>query len=157
MRDGSPNGVTRLAIDGTSYRLRFLPARRPESAQLHIVLPERVPAHRLGRQEVLANVYAGSERSRVTMSVDGGPEIIMRRVEGRVAPLYAAMVRREAGTAPRHRRMPEPIPCPHLWRAVLPDTLAPGSHLLEVRSVDMFGQQDTARVIFVVDDTLSGR
>ncbi len=151
MRDGSPNGVTRLTIDGTSYRLRFLPARRPESAQLHVVLPERVPARRLGRQEVLANVYAGSERSRVTMSIDDGPEVVMRHVEGRVDPLYAALVERDADTAPRHRRLPKPVASPHIWRALLPDDLQPGSHVLEVRSVDMFGQRDTARVIFVVE------
>ncbi|RMF74532.1 MAG: hypothetical protein D6738_06065 [Acidobacteria bacterium] len=151
MRDGAPNGVTRLEIDGTAYRLRFVPARRPEGDQFHVALPGRVRARRLAAHEVLVNVYAGSERTRVTMRVDGGAPVALTRTEGRIDPLYAALVEREAPRAPRRHRMPRPIPCPHLWRGTLPAGLAAGPHVLGISVTDMFGRTDRKSVIVVVE------
>ena len=55
-------------------------------------------------------------------------------------------------TAPETARfqIPTPDPSGHLWAATLPTDLAPGVHVLQVRSTDEFGNKATANKVFEV-------
>ena len=46
----------------------------------------------------------------------------------------------------------KPTEVPHFWVAKLPEKLAVGTHVLRVRTVDMFGQRyEAARLLRVTD------
>ena len=146
MRDGTPNGYSVLRIDGNDYAIRYKVARRPADYQMNILAPPVVSSSDpKASREVFVNVFAGSERTRVEMRVDGdGAWARLEHVAAR-SPYFVALKRREAETRPR-----PPVPLPpadrstHLWRGTLPAGLAAGVRTLEVRATDMFGQTSRA-------------
>ncbi|HOT49523.1 MAG TPA: calcineurin-like phosphoesterase family protein [Candidatus Hydrogenedentes bacterium] len=176
MSDGAPNGYSIVSFDGTKYAVEFRAAQRPPDYQMSISLPGRIAAANLRATQPVVNVFAGSSRSTVEMRVDGaGAWTPMQSFTGK-DPYYCSLYGRqefivrkwaEARGAKEiddafirktlnefedvFRRFPKPADTPHLWRANLPDPLAPGPHTLEVRTRDMFGQTYTARRYFVVE------
>ena len=149
MADGAPNGYSIITFDGHDYSVRYKAARRPADEQMHIHAPDTISAAEIPATEVLVNVYAASERSIVEMKVDDAREWMrMKRVE-KPDPSYAALKATELSqTPPNGRELPKPAVCRHLWSAPLPGALPAGAHVIHVRTVDMFGQEDeAARVI----------
>jgi hypothetical protein len=156
MRDGAPNGYSIVTFDGRQYAIEFRAARRPASYQMNIYAPEEMSAGESGVQ-VLANVFAGSEKSIVEMRVgaDAG-WFAMKRVP-LVDPDFQRMKDAEAGPVPPPgRALPNTMLSPHIWRAELPPSLAPGSHLIEVRTIDMFGKAYIDRRSIRVRERSSG-
>ena len=148
MRCGAPNGSMLLTIKDFDYTLRFLPARMDSNQQMHIFLPGTIPAEQSGDTEVVANVWAGSERSKVRMRIDEGEWLTMTR-DARPDPYYQMAVLAESMTSnPQSRPMPEPGNSSHIWVGSLPSGLDPGGHIVEVESTDMFGQVDRGVRIF---------
>ncbi|MFQ3669013.1 MAG: calcineurin-like phosphoesterase C-terminal domain-containing protein [Fimbriimonadaceae bacterium] len=152
MSDGVPNGYSIVEFDAATYRIQYRPASRPADEQMRIWTPEAVPMIGLASTDVIANVYAGSEKSVVEMRVDGGEWLPMERFTGQ-DPYYLALKALEAGpNPPPGRRLPNPSSTPHLWKAPLPRGLRPGSRLIEVRTTDMFGQVHTGHRILRVTE-----
>jgi len=101
--------------------------------------------------EILVNVYAGSERSKVEARVGNCPWTPLERVE-RVDPYFAAVKASEKRKSPPNGRpLPAPAKCQHLWMTKLPSGLAPGTYVIEVRTTDVFGQTYTARRVLRVE------
>lgn len=152
MRCGAPNGWSILEIDGERFRLRFQAARRPASDQLSIFAPATVAAANSGTSEVLVDVYAGSAGSRVEMRLgDTGAWQTLERVE-RPDPFYLELLAREAELGPKlGRPLPPAAPSLHLWRGTLPTNPPPGTHTLEVRSSDIFGQHFSAHRLIRIE------
>lgn len=153
MRDGAPNGYSYMTFDGHRYSLEFKAARRPADHQMTIYAPEQILVRESPRTEVLVNVFAGSERSRVEMRLgESGEWIPLERVE-REDPYYAKLKDAEKESIPpRGERLPNIIKSPHLWSGKLPAEVTPGSHLIRVRTTDMFGQTyEDERVIRVLE------
>jgi hypothetical protein len=149
MQDGAPNGYSIVTFDGPRYVIEFRPARRPADFQMSIWAPEEVAQDRPEPTEVLVNVFAGSERSKVEMRLgQNGRWQTMRMTPG-VDPYYAAMREaveqeqkekpKDVGTS-RAPWLPKPVDCPHLWRGTLPAKPPKGLHVIYVRTTDMFGQ-----------------
>ncbi len=164
MRDGSPNGYSIVTFDGADYSIRFKAARRPADHQIEIGAPAEVVSG--SRREIHANVFAGSERSRVEVRVrDGSPRSEVgdegwRPLERTltVDPAFRALRRRELDAlAADERSLPNPNPSQHLWRGELHFDLEPGSYWIEVRSRDMFGQVDIARRVVRVVEAAEAR
>jgi hypothetical protein len=130
MADGTPNGWWTVTFDGNACSIVFKAARRPADYQMNVYAPEEIAAANVANTEILVNVFAGSERSTVEMHVGKGPWIKMEKVS-REDPAIAAL-----GYASK---------CTHMWQANLPPGLTPGTHLIEVRTTDMFGQTYTGR------------
>lgn len=152
MSDGVPNGYSIVEFDGSAYKIQFRAASRPEWEQMRIWVPDVVPMVRLASTDVIANVYAGSERSVVEMRVDRGEWRPMEQFTGQ-DPYYLALKALEASpNPPTGRRLPNPSNTPHLWKAPLPRGLRPGSRLIEVRTTDMFGQVHEGRRIVRVTE-----
>ncbi|HKB92427.1 MAG TPA: hypothetical protein VKC60_18065, partial [Opitutaceae bacterium] len=42
-------------------------------------------------------------------------------------------------------RLPDPVPCPHLWKSYLPSDLAVGLHTIEVRATDPYERAFTEK------------
>ena len=144
MRCGAPNGWSILDVDGSGYRLRFQAARRPASHQMSIFAPAAVASGQARETEVLVNVFAGSDRSRVEFRLgDTDAWQSLERVE-RPDPFYLELLAREAALGPKlGRPLPPAAPSLHLWRGTLPANPPPGTYALEVRTTDLFGQSFT--------------
>jgi hypothetical protein len=142
-----------MTVDGNRYSLAFKAARRPADHQMNIYAPEQVLVRDAARTEVLVNVFGGSERSRVEMRLgENGEWIEMARVE-REDPYFERLKDAEKQSIPpQGERLPAIIKSPHLWSAMLPAGVAPGSNVIHVRTTDMFGQTYTGhRVIRVLE------
>jgi hypothetical protein len=163
---------------------------------MNIFAPDRVRVGAIDTTRVYVNVFAGSERSKVMMSVGKENQWIpMYRVQ-RPDPLYAelkaeerrALARRQqlarsveqlihwAGeTGDRHEQRVarlareidalastdgpnlSPLPqevtnSPHLWELPLPNGLVVGTHVIRVRTVDMFGHTYMSYRMIRVDE-----
>jgi hypothetical protein len=68
-------------------------------------------------------------------------------------PLYTATRQREISEKPSARNhLSGPIRSDHLWKANLPEGIAPGSHLIEVNATDAYGKTHRGkRIIRVVE------
>ena len=104
--------------------------------------------------EVTANFFAGSERCRMDMTLDGGASWLpMERFTGtdpECARMQAMNPHRLDGVWGWD--VDEPSRTGHLWRARLPEGMEPGTHLLTVRATDLFGQTHTGhRVIRILE------
>lgn len=156
MRDGAPNGYSIISFDGEEYELDFKAAGRPASYQLRIFAPEVISTDMLAKTTVYANVFNGSERSRVELRVGSSDKLSVMQHSREVDPHYQAIVDAEAAMlkdAPLWRKLSKPHESSHLWKAGLPTDLPPGTHLLQVRTTDMHGRQHTGqRVIRVVEN-----
>lgn len=149
MRDGSPNGYSIMTFDGQDVSVRFQAARRPAHDQLRIHAPNDVTQD--SAFTVFANVYAGSERSRVELRIassessrDDGFTSMQRSIER--DPAYMQMRAHEESTRTEGEpALPFPDASLHLWKQTIDAAPAPGSYWLEVRSVDMYGQHHFGR------------
>jgi hypothetical protein len=148
MRDGAPNGYTRLRIDGQAYTFEYKAARRPADHQMTIHVAEHLTAGALEGERVVVNVFAGSERSRVEWRIDGAQWSALERSPAE-DPFILALKRAEKDHPHGGRTLnPTRYVTDHLWAAPLPAGLTAGWHLIEVRSTDAFGHEyRAARVI----------
>lgn len=151
MRDGAPNGWCVATFEGATYSYEFRAARRPADYQMNIHAPNVVAADAVTETEVLVNVFAGSERSTVELRVGNGPWAKLERVE-REDPYYVATrAAQQAYAQPQGGKLPKPVKSSHLWRGTLPADLAVGTHQIEVRTTDVFGQTYAARRLIRVE------
>lgn len=177
MEDGTPNGYSVITFDGASYRFEYKAARRPAGYQMNVYTPDPVPAEAVADTEIIVNVFAGSDRSTVEMRLapDGdwkpleqftGLAPFFDKAKDREEALFEAIYRaydfeevtdrtermvRERFRPAWGRTLPKGDDTPHLWRGNLPAGLQPGTHVLEVRTTDMFGQTYTAHRIVRVE------
>lgn len=140
MSDGGPNGYSIVEFDRAKYKVTFRAASRPENEQMGIWLPEQLASADVAATEVIVNVFAGSERSTVEMRVGDGNWAKMTNFEGR-DPYFLKLKELEASPKPPNGlKLPNPSMTKHLWKANLPAGLRVGTHAVEIRTVDMFGQ-----------------
>jgi hypothetical protein len=156
MRDGAPNGYSIVTFDGNCYSVEFRAARRAADYQMNIWAPEELSPDQAARTDVLVNVFAGSEKSKVEMRVGReGPWVSMERAAV-PDPYYKASQEADARARPaqtptsgpsRGHALPRAIDSPHIWRAALPANPPKGTLVVYVRATDMFGQTYTGRRI----------
>ncbi|MHC4780917.1 MAG: calcineurin-like phosphoesterase C-terminal domain-containing protein, partial [Planctomycetota bacterium] len=133
--DGTPNGYFVVTFDGHEYSTRYKAARRPADYQMQVQVPEVVAQGQLTDTPVLVNIFSGSERSSVEMSVGDGGEWTELRFAPQVDPLYVRVTNRESGQRGSVAY--------HMWEGSLPADLPLGGHLVRVRTTDMHGQEFT--------------
>jgi hypothetical protein len=152
MSDGAPNGYSVLTFDGHQYALQFHAARRPASHQMNIHAAPALGQDALADENVIVNLFGGSKHARLEIRFgSSGDWQPMERFVG-VAPYYQALKDREAALADQLPKregggsnlpwisLPGAHQTPHLWRIALPTDLPTGTHAIEVRAVDMYGQ-----------------
>lgn len=168
--DGTPNGLHVLSIAGRRYATRFVPAATKAPTQLRVLIdgPHRNPGHaasghpdapqasdRLGLTvpqdglvgcRVIANVFDGGPKTRVTIELLGRPGRIAMVPAAMPDPLMCELFR---GDTPR-KAWVAATPCAHLWQAPLPAGLGPGAHVLLVRAQDEYGREHVARTVLEV-------
>ena len=149
MNDGAPNGYSLIAFAGNRYRIRFKAARRPAGYQMNIYLPDDIEQAKAGQTEILVNVFAGSERSKVEMRLDEGPwtplertvtidpECLWMHEQG---PYLDEKVLGKPLEEVFGSKMDYPSESYHMWKGPLPENPPLGTHTVTVRTTDMFGQ-----------------
>ncbi|MBX3423596.1 MAG: calcineurin-like phosphoesterase family protein [Pirellulaceae bacterium] len=134
MSDGGPNGYSVMEFDGQNYSLQFRAAGRPAEYQMNIYAPESLAGEKVPGTEILANVFAGCDKTKCQLRL--GPQaawVQMQQVR-RADPAFEAELKRDAQLLMRQwRDLPKPHETPHLWRAVLADSLPTGTHTIEVQ------------------------
>lgn len=150
MSDGGPNGYSIMSFDGNRYSLELRPASRPADYQMNIYAPEVVEKSKLGSTEVLANVFVGSSKSKVSMRVAGSEWTAMQSVRMQ-DPAFLAEKEREARLKDRDwSELPGAHTTPHIWRGSLPEDLPTGTHRIEVKAEHPGGVKHTSSRILRV-------
>lgn len=151
MRCGAPNGYNLLHITDNKYKIDFVPARRPASHQMNIYVPDEIALDKVGATDVFANVFAGSEKSKVEMRVPPTKDWTRLTKTSMIDPSYQILfdLHENNKTLPG-RPMPKPLESPHIWTGKLPANLPPGVHVVEIRTRDIYNNTFTANRIFRV-------
>jgi hypothetical protein len=146
MTNGVPNGYSVFSFDGNRYTIRFKVFRRSAHYQMNIMAPEEIRAGEVVDNEVVVNVFAGSERSKVEMRIgESGGWVAMERIL-RKDPYFVQMRKLEEQYGiSRVWWSVDPEDSGHIWRADLPDNLPKGVHFIHIRTTDMFGKVHTGR------------
>ena len=160
MNDGAPNGYSIISFDGNQYNVQYKAARRPANYQMNIYLPEEIEKPALDTTSVLVNVFAGSDRSVVEMSIDNGNWIKMQNFKT-IDPeilrmhLLTPILNEKVNDQPLDEifgfGMDYPSISYHIWKAQLPAGIIPGTHKISVRTTDMYSQTYLAHRIFRVN------
>ena len=146
MTNGVPNGYSVISFDGRDYKIRFKAFRRPADYQMNISAPEEVLAENAADTEVLVNVFAGSERSKVEMKfTENGKWVLMERVSRKDPYFIALREQEDKFNFPRANWSKNASYSRHIWKAFLPEDVSKGAHLIHIRSKDMFGEVQTGK------------
>jgi len=136
MADGGPNGYSIMNFNESGYQLDYKVAGRPASDQLRVHVPRTIDTNDTGKQEVWVNVYNGSEKSTVEMSIDGSDWTKLEK-KFAIDPYYAMLAERDAAIEPK---LSKPKNSYHLWYGKLPAGITSGAHLVRVKTTDMHGR-----------------
>jgi hypothetical protein len=160
--DGTPNGFHVLEVDGAHYETRFVPAVGKAHRRLRVIV--NGPSRRRVRNascdwgplvcideirdcEIIANVFDGGPRTKVTCEVAGEtPPMPMARTT-MTDPFVADLFGR---TAELQRPWVKAVSGSHIWKAPLLPSLKPGAHRLIVRAVDEYGREISTNVMLEV-------
>jgi hypothetical protein len=161
-RDGSPNGFHILSIDGTAYKTRFVPAKEPNGRQMRLSVDSRfhsgqreverdfrqgqllgspIALAAVGATTILANVFDGGPKTKVSMRIGERAALAMTRV-ARPDPFVAEVFARNEATK---KPWIKAELSSHIWTARLPADLPAGTHRVIVEAITEYG------------DTVSGR
>ena len=141
MSDGTPNGYSIATFEGNKYSLKYKASRRPADFQMSIFAPEEVTPANAHDHEVIVNVFMGSSQSKVEMRFgEDGSWTPLTHTE-REDPYFLALKKREFYLPPAAgRSLPGAAKSTHVWAANLPSSPPVGTHIIHVRTTDMFGQ-----------------
>lgn len=140
MRDGTPNGYAIATFEDTDMRVKWKAANHEPDHQMTIDLPDRIDEAQLGTKTILVNVFNGTARSEVKMRVPGETEWIEMDHTIRTDPFYERLHALDHATPMKGtKRLNPPLKSTHIWRETLPDGIAEGAHLLEVKAEDAYG------------------
>ena len=158
MNDGAPNGYSVITFDNTNYSVRFKAARRPDSYQMNIYLPDEIKENEVESAKIQVNVFAGSERSVVEMRLDNRDDWIrLEKVDAvdpeclrmhQQSPWLQQVIDGKLMEDVFGNAMDAPATSRHMWQTFMPKGIAAGPHTITVRTKDMFGQSWQAGRIF---------
>jgi hypothetical protein len=174
MRDGAPNGYGIFTFSGNQYSIRFKAARRPADYQMNIWAPWEVASTETGKTKVVVNVFGGTKRSTVEIRLGEAGGWRAMTYMPQQDPYFKALRARddtthlerklhvalrktmkpqlkEDGELPqRGKRLNVMAKSSHIWQTKLPANVGKGTHVIYVRTTDMFGQTFTGRRIIRV-------
>ena len=150
MNDGAPNGYAIATFDRNSYSVEYKVPRRPADYQMNIYIPDEVPVAETEKTEVLVNVFAGSEKSKVEMRVDRADWVNLEQT--RTIDPFCLRMHQDNQFNDKEAlgyKFDKPSETSHMWKGTLPRMYA-GTHVIEVRTKDMFGHTYSANKILRV-------
>ena len=142
MRDGAPNGYSIFTFDGHDYAIEFRAARRPADHQMTIFAPEEVDAGRPPGPRSWSTSSAAPRSRPCEMRVGDGRDLGRPGAGRRPRPV----LRGDEGARGGRDAPARPVAAgdhrlaAHLAGDACPTGLAAGTHAIEVRTTDQFGQ-----------------
>ena len=154
MADGTPNGYAMLTVKaGGEYAVAWHNARDPDDRQIGLHAPKLLRRGAYPAWGVFANVYMGTDDTRVEFRVDGGDWMPMKKVLQPDPALLAENAIDDASEVLRgHDRSPEAEASTHLWRGTLPTKLDAGEHVVEVRAFDRWRGEQRATTTYRLEE-----
>jgi hypothetical protein len=165
--DGTPNGFHILSVDGAAYTTTLVPAHDPARGQMRIMLDSQVhgpnkevirdyhtglllggpiAVDAVASTRLVVNVFDGGPRSKVEVSIGGRPYQALTKTE-RLDPFVVEVYTRNADSK---KPWVEATKSNHIWQAVLPAELKPGTHRVAVRGQDEYGRIHVASMVLEV-------
>jgi hypothetical protein len=166
-RDGTPNGFHILSVDGNAYKTRFVPAKEPNGRQMRLSIDSRfhdddhqvqrefrqgellgspIARASLGAAALVADVFDGGPKTKVTMRIADGAAIEMTR-RAMPDPFVAEVFARNEATK---KAWVKNEVSSHIWTARLPADLGVGAHPLVVEAITEYGDVVTGRLALEV-------
>jgi hypothetical protein len=166
-RDGTPNGFHSLSVEGTSYKTRFVPAKEPNGRQMRLSIDSRfhdddhqvqrefrqgqllgspIARASLGAATLIADVFDGGPKTKVTMRIADGAAIEMTR-RAMPDPFVQEVFARNEATK---KAWIKAEVSSHIWTARLPAELGVGAHRVVVEAVTEYGDVVTGRLALEV-------
>jgi hypothetical protein len=166
-RDGTPNGFHILSVDGNSYKTRFVPAKEPNGRQMRLSIDSRfhdddhqvqrefrqgqllgspIARASLGAATLIADVFDGGPKTKVTMRIADGAAIEMTR-RAMPDPFVQEVFARNEATK---KAWIKAEVSSHIWTARLPAELGVGAHRVVVEAVTEYGDVVTGRLALEV-------
>ena len=166
-RDGSPNGFHILSVDGNAYKTRFVPAKEPNGRQIRLSVESHFHAANreikyqfrpgqlngspigratLGAATLVANVFDGGPKTKVTMRIGDRAPIEMARDTMPDPFVEDVFARNEATKKPWIKAEVSS----HIWTARLPVDLAVGAHRVVVEAITEYGDVVSGRLALEV-------
>ena len=144
MRDGTPKGYAFIHFNGNQYSIEYKVAGQPKTHQMEVFVPKVVEKGRPTKSGIYVNFFMGSKNDSVKYRVDQGEWKEMDYLE-EIDPTYAIEVfkRDVSEELIPGRRSSDPIKSKHLWRGSIPTKLETGTHTVEIKATDMFGNTFT--------------
>ncbi len=147
-RDGTPNGYHVVQFEGNQYRENFKAAKFGSDFQLRISSPTgKMALNEIERTMIIANVFDGSEKSKVEFQID---ELDFQKMQQTFMrdPFYERIYEQVKDQVPSWI---SPDNSTHIWIAPLPNDLKLGVHKIVVKTVDQFGNRYHAAAIFEIE------
>lgn len=154
MRDGTPKGYAFLTIDGNQYKIDYKVAGKAKDYQMEIFSPKVVAQGRNTSAGIYVNFFMGRKGDKVEYRIGDGAWAAMSYVED-TDPNYVSHLYKWDLTDKlmKGRRPSNAVVSTHLWRGNIPArTLPVGSHKIEIRATDMFGNVFTEEKTFKVEE-----
>ena len=155
MNDGVPNGYSIVSFDGNRYSVRFKAARRPADYQMNVYCPDVVEKGAAEPVQILVNFFSGGMRSKMELRLDEGEWRALeqtRTTDPACARMHALSKDFDQKTEELLGwKMDSPSMTSHMWTGPLPMSMAAGTHTIEVRATDQYGQIWTAKRLVRVE------
>jgi len=147
-QDGTPNGFFVFNFQNNAYDFKFHPANHHPDFQMRISAPRgEINLDSLDDRKIIVNVFAGNPDDVVEYQLDDRPAVRMNNrlmEDPLVVEFFNAYKEIDQWVKPTNSS--------HMWTADLPLDIQAGSHILKVRTTDMFSNEFKAFQIFEVKE-----
>ncbi|SHJ00855.1 3',5'-cyclic AMP phosphodiesterase CpdA [Arenibacter nanhaiticus] len=141
MYDGTPKGYWLMDVGAESYTLNYKVSGSGKDHQMNIWLPEKnewdTDLNFLNEPFIYANVFAADTRTEVSISFGNDQWVPMEKHEGIAPELIRFNALQELGRYEGQKISHTPKATQnskHLWRVKIPDDLASGTYLIQVKA-----------------------
>jgi len=155
MRDGTAKGYSFISFNDNQYKVKYKTAGKSEDYQIQLYVPKVIPHPSKTSAKILANFFMGSKKDKVQYRIDGGKWEEMEYSET-IDPNFANSVFKWDATDKIFpgRRPSNPEQSKHIWTGGFGNKLTLGKHKVEVKALDMYGNEFSASEEFEVQNSI---
>jgi hypothetical protein len=147
-RDGVPNGYHIIKFEGNSFKERYKSAQHDKSYQIQISQPTGlISRDSLNHRRIVANVFNGDEKTKVTYTINKNPPRAMKR-DIMIDPYIEAI---HVSNPEHYLDWIKPRLSNHIWTAPLPPDLSSGIHKVSVQAINQNGDYYQTASIFEIE------
>lgn len=151
MRDGTFRGYSFIDFEDNQYNIRYKVAGQPDDFQIGLWVPKVIPFNSRNSAAIVANFFMGSRNDTVEYRIDKGEWQKMNYTETEDPAYLNNLLKWDTTTALFPGRRPSnPDNSRHIWTAGFPKKLPLGTHEVEIRAKDRYGNEFGAKESFEV-------